>query len=186
MNSCCAFAFPLTSLPKFSSDTVRTTACVSTPCTPTLSGMNLTIGLLPLRCLALAYCTHLLQIDVPALLLSSCVLQLEAEYRLALFQGILFLGFADVEGVVDGVEGRRGRKVVCLSRQSRCWVSLVYVPFLTPIVRNRFAEREVRGTQSKFKGYFEMCEELPASRWVAAVYMKGRVDGHMCSKTGSK
>lgn len=56
----------------------------------------------------------LLEVDVPALGLASLVLQGEGEDAVALLDGVLALILGGGEDGVDGVEGHRGGKLVCL------------------------------------------------------------------------
>ena len=76
---------------------------------------SLTIGLLSQ---ASAHSTLLLEVDMPALCLAGLVLQREGVDAAGLLDGIFPVGFAGVQGFVDGVEGRRGRELVCRSRVS--------------------------------------------------------------------
>jgi hypothetical protein len=62
----------------------------------------------------LADSAFVLQVDVPALGLAGGVLEGEGEDGVALLHGILAVGLAGVQGLVDLVEGRGGGELVCL------------------------------------------------------------------------
>lgn len=58
----------------------------------------------------------LLEVDVPARGLAGLVLECEGEDGTALFDGVLALAVARVQGCVDDVEGLGGRELVCAVR----------------------------------------------------------------------
>lgn len=62
---------------------------------------------------ALAHLALVLQVDVPALGLAGRVLQREGEDGVAQLQGLLAVRLARGQDAVDGVEGGRGRELVC-------------------------------------------------------------------------
>lgn len=75
-------------------------------------GMVLTVGLSVGRSRALAHSTLLLQIQIPAVLLSLRVLEVERDNGLGLVDGVFALGRVTLEGGVDHVEGGGGRESV--------------------------------------------------------------------------
>jgi hypothetical protein len=80
--------------------------------------MEHTIGVLPFRRPAMSNRTRLLQINVPCLLLSLRVLQVEGEDGAGLFDRVLLLGRVG-EGGCDGIEGLGGGECVwyCCMRE---------------------------------------------------------------------
>ncbi len=70
---------------------------------------ELTIGL---GAKTLGDLASLLEVDVPALGLTSSVLQGEGEDGVTLLDGILAVGIGGVQGLVDGIKGSGGRELV--------------------------------------------------------------------------
>jgi hypothetical protein len=62
---------------------------------------------------ALADSALVLEVNVPALGLAGGVLQRKGKDGVALLDGVLLVGFAAGEGLVDGVKGGRGGELVC-------------------------------------------------------------------------
>jgi hypothetical protein len=79
---------------------------------------------------------------VPAVCLAGSVLEREGVDPIALLDGVLLVGFAGVERIVDGLEGNRGWELVCYQSQplsqscspSHNGVLGSHVPFLRDIV----------------------------------------------------
>ena len=61
----------------------------------------------------LADLARVLEVDVPAVGLASLVLEGEGEDGLSLLDGIRPVSVAGVQGLVDEIEGSRGRESVC-------------------------------------------------------------------------
>jgi hypothetical protein len=74
--------------------------------------VKLTISLLASRGETLSSLSILLEIDVPALGLTSLVFQGESEDGGTLLDGIFPLGIVGLEGVVDKIKGSGGRECV--------------------------------------------------------------------------
>lgn len=53
------------------------------------------------------------QVNEPALCVAGGILQSDAEYSLAILDGVLPVSLVGIEGVVDGVKRHRRRKLVC-------------------------------------------------------------------------
>ena len=62
---------------------------------------------------SLADLALVLEVDVPAVGLAGLVLEVEGEDGLSLLDGIRPVGIAGVQGLVDEIEGSRGRESVC-------------------------------------------------------------------------
>lgn len=56
-----------------------------------------------------------LQVDVPALGLSGGVLEGKGVDTVSLLDGVFLVGFAGIQGLVDGLEGSRGGELLCSS-----------------------------------------------------------------------
>jgi hypothetical protein len=61
---------------------------------------------------ALAYGAGVFEVNVPCLFCAGCVLELEGEDAVALFDGVFAVGVAGGEGLRDGIEGGGGGEVV--------------------------------------------------------------------------
>lgn len=74
---------------------------------------KLTIRLSTLRSRALADLAVVLEVEVPALLLATGVLEVESNNSLGLADGVLTLSLVGLESRVDHVERGGGRELVC-------------------------------------------------------------------------
>jgi len=108
-----ALALPATRAPKSDSERERVTA--GDFCQQFSSHLGGTSCQKPtgrLLAKALADGALVLKVDVPALSLTSGVLEVEGKDGVALLDSVLAVGLAGVEGVVDGVESRRRGELV--------------------------------------------------------------------------
>lgn len=79
--------------------------------------MRLTISLATGRGSTLAHLALVLQVEVPALLLTLGVLQVEGDDGLGGVDGVLALALVGLEGLVDGVERGGGGEGICVERR---------------------------------------------------------------------
>lgn len=111
MNRRCAFAFPVMSFWKSSSESVsRTIGSFSVGADQVCDRIFRTSWL---RGQSLEYLALLLQVDVPALCIASLVLQSESVDTVASLHGILSLGIGGLENAVERVEDLRRGKGTC-------------------------------------------------------------------------
>jgi len=98
--------------------------------------LELTISLATGGCGTLADLTLVLQVEVPALLLTLGVLQIESNNGLSLVDGILAIGLVGLESLVDHVERGGGREGILKNPISKRFNSQTrgYSPFLRGMV----------------------------------------------------
>lgn len=92
---------------------------------------------------------------MPALRLSSLVLQREGKDSIALLERVLPVGLVGLQGRVDGVESRRRRELVCdngrqledfgrTTPRQEVWIAST-IPFARPIVLTKPGRGELAG-----------------------------------------
>lgn len=82
-----------------------------------INGPKLTISLSTLGSRTLANRAVVLEVEVPALLLATGVLEVEGNNHLGLADGVLALSLVGLERVADHVERSRGREFICFQRE---------------------------------------------------------------------